>query len=170
MSTWNGTSFLPEAEPSHFLYSDASGAWGCGACCGNTLFQLQWRESWSQVHIAAKELVPIVVAVALWGQRWKGVMFALNKGSARDPQLMHLLRALFFFCAVHRISLTARHIAGAMNEAADALSRDNLSLFFSILPQALPQHPQFHRNYWSLCSTAACSGPHQVGPSCLLLS
>ena len=25
VSTWNGTSFLPEAEPSHFLYSDASG-------------------------------------------------------------------------------------------------------------------------------------------------
>ena len=150
VSSWNGTSILPEVEPSHFLYSDASGTWGCGAFWGSFWFQIQWIESWRNVHIAAKELAPIVVAVALWGHLWRGrriccycdnvaVVFALNKGSARDPQLMCLLRALFFFSAVQGISLSARHIAGVLNESADALSRGNISMFFSINPQARPQ-------------------------------
>ena len=150
VSSWNGTSILPEVEPSHAVYSDASGRWGCGAFWGSSWFQLQWMESWSNVHIAAKELAPIVVAVAVWGHLWKGhriccycdniaVVFALNKGSARDPHLMRLLRTLFFFSAVHDITLSARHIAGVLNDSADALSRDNLSLFFSINPQARPQ-------------------------------
>ena len=147
---WNGVSFLPEAEPSHFIYSDASGIWGCGAFHGNTWFQIQWRESWTQAHIAVKELVPIVVAIALWGHSLVGrhiccycdniaVVFTLNKGSAKDPQLMGLLRALIFFCAVWGISLSAQHIARILNESADALSRNNLSLFFSFNPQAQPQ-------------------------------
>ena len=64
---WNGLSLLPEAEPSHFIYSDASGKWGCGAFHGNKWFQIHWRESWTQAHITVKELVPTVVAIALWG-------------------------------------------------------------------------------------------------------
>ncbi len=150
ISSWNGVSILPEADPSQFLYSDASGTWGCGALCGQSWFQVQWRESWAGVHIAAKELVPIVIATAIWGHLWRGrriccycdnmaVVYALNKGSARDPQLMRLLRSLCFFSAAHSISISARHIAGILNDSADALSRNNLSLFFSINPQALPQ-------------------------------
>ena len=30
-------------------------------------FQLQWPQSWEVLHIAAKELVPVVMAVAVWG-------------------------------------------------------------------------------------------------------
>ena len=50
--------------------------WGCGAF--NSLvkaawFQLQWPESWSSVHIKAKELVPIIIAVAVWGRQWRGM-------------------------------------------------------------------------------------------------
>ena len=51
---------------------------------------------------------------------------------------MRLLRALFFFCAVHDVSLCAQHIAGVSNNSADVLSRNNLSRFFSVNPQALP--------------------------------
>ena len=149
VQAWNGTSMIPAAEPSQFVYSDASGTCGCGARWGDAWFQIPWRENWSRIHIAAKELVPIVVAVAIWGPHWKGrrvccycdniaVVFALNKGSARDPQLMRLLRALFFFCAVHELALSARHIMGILNDSADALSRNNLPRFFSINPQALP--------------------------------
>ena len=35
-------------------------------------FQLQWPENWSTVAIAPKELVPIVMAVSLWGPYWAG--------------------------------------------------------------------------------------------------
>ena len=102
------------------------------------------------MHIAVKELVPIVVAVALWGHTCKGcrvccycvnvtVVFALNKGSARGPQLMHLLCVLFFFCAIPNIPLTAWHIAGALNDVARAISHNNLALLLSTNPQVAPQ-------------------------------
>ena len=148
--SWNGTSMMPPEHISYTVYTDASGSWGCGALSGDRWLQIQWRDSWANTHIAAKELTPIVVAAAVWGCCWRGsriccycdniaVVFALNKGSARDPQLMRLLRALFFFRATHDFSLSARHIAGICNEAADALSRNNISRFMSLQPLAQAQ-------------------------------
>ena len=145
--SWNGTSIIPPREPTHSVYSDASGAWGCGAFSDRNWFQLPWSESWAPIHIAAKEMVPIVIAAALWGHQWTGsrvrcycdnmaVVCSLNRGSARDPQLMRLLRTLFFFCAAYDCSVSAQHVAGIHNEAADALSRNNLSRFMSFHPPA----------------------------------
>ena len=151
---WNGRSILPAPQVVHTLWSDASGSWGCGAL-SHTLdwFQLQWPDSWKQHHIAAKEMVPIVVAVAVWGQEWSSttvlafsdnmaVVSAITAGRARDPLLMHLLRCLHFFCAHYGIVLRARHIAGVQNTAADALSRDKREVFLSCAPQAplTPSH------------------------------
>ena len=67
------------------------------------------------------------------------VVCCINKGSSRDPALSRLLRLLGLFCAVLGISLSARHIPGATNQSADALSRGNLPLFFSQTPQASPE-------------------------------
>ena len=71
---WNGRSFFPPAVPSFHLYSDASGSFGCGAYSPDLLtwFQLSWPQSWSAASISAKELVPIVVAAAIWGPHWSG--------------------------------------------------------------------------------------------------
>ena len=70
---WNGSSFFPLLTPSIHIYSDASGSFGCGAF-GPTMesFQLQWPTHWSLIDMAIKELVPIVVAAALWGSSWEG--------------------------------------------------------------------------------------------------
>ena len=148
---WNGRSILPPRQVSHTCWSDASGSWGCGAL-NHTLhwFQLQWPESWQKYHIAAKEMVPVVIAVAVWGPTWSSakvlaffdnmaVVSALSAGSAWDPLLMHLLRCLHF-CAHFRTQLQARHIAGVLNTATDALSRDKQNVFFSCFPQA-PHKP-----------------------------
>ena len=53
---------------------------------------------------------------------------ASNKESARDLQLMCLLRTLLFFSAVHDFTISARHIAGSQSVSADALSRNNIPL------------------------------------------
>ena len=98
-------------------------------------------------YIAAKDMVPIVIAAALWGHQWTGsrvrcycdnmaVVCSLNRGSSRDPQLMRLLHTLFFFCAAYDFSVSAQHVAGIHNEAAEALSRNNLSRFMSFHPPA----------------------------------
>ena len=149
VSEWNGVSLMlpPIAETT--ISSDASGSWGCGAVCDGRWFQLSWPMAWRGTPISPKELVPIVVALALWGPLWRGkqvqclcdniaVVYAVNRGSARDPKLMRLLRILAFLCAVHSIGITAKHIAGVKYTAADALSRNNLPVFFASTPQATP--------------------------------
>lgn len=148
LPTWNGRSIFPPKQASHSFWSDASGSWGCGAF-SHTLdwFQVQWPESWQHCHIAAKEMIPVVIAVAIWGPTWScstimacsdnmAVVCALVAGTARDPLLMHLLRCMHFFGAHFRIKVQAQHIAGVDNTAADALSRDRHNTFLSCFPQA----------------------------------
>ena len=144
---WNGTSFFPAAAPSVDVVSDASGSYGCGAfSLSHGWFQIVWPESWQSVSIAGKELAPIVVAAALWGHQWQrrrvrfrsdnmAVVTILNTCTARDPILMHLLRCLVFYAASFRFHFMSEHIPGELNIAADAISRNNLSLFTSLTPQ-----------------------------------
>ena len=147
---WNGTMFVQESgvQLAH-VYTDASGSIGCGGFVGSTYwFQLQWPASWSEVDISIKELVPIVIAAALWGPLWHrqcicfhsdnlGVVGLLARRSARDVLAHHLLRCLYFYSAYYQFDYQAEHVPGTMNTAADALSRGNLSLFYSLVPQAV---------------------------------
>ncbi len=49
---------------------------------------------------------------------------------------MHLMRCLSFFLARWNMSFVCEHIPGVDNGAADALSRDSLSMFQSLIPEA----------------------------------
>ena len=71
---WNGIGILEEYHMGPNVVSDASGSWGWRAYIGNSLqwFQLQWPPAWEATNIAVKELVPIVIAAALWGELWRG--------------------------------------------------------------------------------------------------
>ena len=152
LEIWNGRSLLPPAYPSVSVTSDVSGSWGCGAWSSDhQWFQVQWPASWDSAHIAAKEMVPVVIAVAVWGKQWPSravlvksdnmaVVASLNSGACKDQSLMHLLRCLHFFSAHYQLKVVAAHVPGKDNEAADALSRNNLSLFSSVVPQRQP-HP-----------------------------
>ena len=108
---WNGSSFLLlalQALPDRIVYSDASGSWGYGACTGPLWFQDQWPASWSSANITAKELLPIVLAAAVWGPGWRGlavefqcdnqaVVSMVNSGRCHEPRVAHLLRGLALF-------------------------------------------------------------------------
>ena len=146
---WNGSAIIPPSLPTLFVTSDASGGWGCAAIFQRQWFQLQWPNHRANSSIAVKELAPIVIALGIWGRQWAGhkvcalcdnisVVCAINKKVARDPALSRLLRPLCLLCALLDICLVARHLPGAQNASADALSRNKLDLFFSINPQASP--------------------------------
>lgn len=47
---------------------------------------------------------------------------------------MRLLRILALLCAVHSISLRAKHLPGVNNTTADALSRNNFAYIFCFQP------------------------------------
>ena len=115
------------------------------------MFQLAWPVSWDIIDISVKELVPVVVAAALWGEKWRqrhvcihsdnmAVVSVIKSGTTSSQQSMHLLRCLFFYCAFYRFSVSCVHVPGALNTVADALSRDNFDVVHSFLPQASLEH------------------------------
>ena len=141
-----------DQAPGGAVTSDASGSWGCGAYSGSLWFQLQWNDNLLNKSIAVKEMVPIIIAAAIWGRSWKGkliichcdnqsVVAVINSRYSRDDELMHLLRNLFFFEAIFEFHMQARHIPEVHNRLADVLLRDKLSSF---LPKAfaMEQSPQ----------------------------
>ena len=55
-----------------------------------------------------------------------------------------VIRCMFFLCVYWGFDLRAEHIPGDKNVAVDAVSRNNLFLFFQVLPGAATHRPQFH--------------------------
>ena len=135
-SEGNGVSFLP--PPAHLpLQQMASDLWGCGTWYNCHWFQLRWDGRSEGLPIMVKELLPIVLACAVWGQRWthtcvrclcdnQAVVACLRSRTTRDKHCMHMLRTLAFVEARHAFSLRPEYINTKDNHLADDLSRDNL--------------------------------------------
>ena len=124
MESWNGITLLSENESQTEMWTDASGSYGCGAISPHLRrwIQLQWPpynragfNSRSQ-SILWKELVPIVLACAVWAKHWQGLsvmvhcdnmgtVAVVNSGYSREQPIMHLLRCLFFIRATYQFSL-----------------------------------------------------------------
>ena len=145
---WKGNITKPTAAANYFVgVLNASGTWGCRAVWGPFWFQLEWADLLQGAHISIKELAPIVIVTAVWGHHWKGkpvrvlsdnsaAVAAINNQSSRVKETAHLLRCLAFIAGRLQIHLSASHLPGVNNSIADAFSRNNLSLFFVLHPQA----------------------------------
>ena len=164
VTSWNGISFfqaaLGDPTPQVTIQTDASGTWGCGAFFEGKWRQWQWPEEWLPIPIMAKEMVPIVLSCAVWGRQLAhktvlfqcdntGVVAAVKKGTAKEELVMHLLCS-WFFVAHFDISVSIEHIAGAVNQTANQLSRYNMQTSFipihrSVSSQPLSQ-PSFSRS------------------------
>ena len=151
---WNGVSLLAalgELEPTVVLTSDASGSWGCGAFWNTRWLQLAWSDTACppKTNIATRELIPIVMAAAMWGRFWEGqvvccrcdneaVVAVLTSRTSRDPDLMHLLRCLALFEAKLSFRVVASHIPGVENVIADLLSRGHSPPFTQVADSMVP--------------------------------
>ena len=146
---WNGAALIIDPNLHHpiVVTSDASGLWGCGAWCGHKWFQLQWDQQSIGRQIAVKELLPVIIAAAIWGHELAGkrvvsncdnqaVVAVLNSRYSREKDLMQLLRCLFFLEAHFQFQLSAYHLPGILNDCADDLSRNHLSSFQAKMPMA----------------------------------
>ena len=151
---WNGRSFflLPDWTPSPHLqlFTDSSGTIGFGAYCQGEWFNGRWSTAQLERSIQWKELYPIVLAAAVWGEQWRtlrirllcdnqAIVHCLVSGSSRCPHVMSLLRTLFLLAARYNFTVSAQHIAGTHNVIADSLSRFRMQVFWSHAPQASPQ-------------------------------
>ena len=59
---WDLQKYFPDVA----VYSDVSGFWGCGALWLLNWLNLPWSAHVQDCSIAVKELVPIVIATALY--------------------------------------------------------------------------------------------------------
>ena len=140
-------------ENSHRIYTDASGTgWGC-------CFEGQWMWGvWSaevqaafaarRISISDLELLCLNFAVETWGPELAGRRLMLRcdntasvanvtSQSSSQPMRAALLRRLYVVAAKYGIQLRSSYINTKRNEHADALSRGDLTRFFS-LPQLYP--------------------------------
>ena len=144
---WNGVSFLstPSSLPEYTVASDASGQWGCGAWFTNLWFQLPWDKATAAYPITVKELLPILIAGAVWGHTWSGhrvlclcdkqaVIACLKSRTSRHRGLMHLLHNLVYIDTHFSFSLCPQYIDTHANHLADNLSRNHMFSFLSKVP------------------------------------
>ena len=175
---WNGVSLLSSLSrqtPMATVYSDALGTWGCGAIYQECWFQLQWDSGSEKYHISIKELLPIVIMMAVWGHHFRGktihvrsdniaAVAAINNQTSPVKEISHLLQCLAFITVRLNLRIVASHILGHLNEVADVLSRNNMSTFLSLVPQAdkapspipetlvrllIPQLPDWTAQHWT---------------------
>jgi len=159
MEQWNGVSMFQYPPASSVeIWTDASGSFGCGALCPalSRWIQLPWRGTEACrvmdgcCSITWMELLPVVLACAVWGPALKGrsitvycdntgAVALVKSGYSRVPQIMHLLRCLFFVKACYQFCLHAAHVEGVDNTWADAISRNNIGYLHSQVFQATYQ-------------------------------
>ena len=165
IENWNGIGMMASVargwKPAIEFYSDASGSWGCGATWQDRWIQAKWDGQWPGVHITSKELLPVILAVAIWGPWWRGeqvlvhcdnmaVVNIISANTSKDSLVMHLLRGLHFVCAYYNISLQACHIPGTENSTADAISRNLLQVFFERIPRARATPSPIPSQLWDI--------------------
>ena len=147
---WNGISAI-HREVDTELYTDSSDT---GIGC---IYMGQWFKdlfTGASYHLRSKsiawrELFAIIKAVATWCRFLankkvllycdnESVTYIVNSGTSRDPEIMKLMRTLFFICASHNIEFKCQHIPGKLNIGSDHLSRDRIDHFFRHYPSANP--------------------------------
>jgi len=141
---FNGKSMLLEdrwvSAPHLNLATDSAGSLGFAAIFSSHYLFGTWPPHWSEVDITDKELLPIVLALEIWGHSMANkcivlhcdniaVVHIINKQSAKNSSTMVLVRRLVVACMTHNILCRARHISGATNTLADALSRLQVDRF-----------------------------------------
>ena len=112
-----------------FLSPDASVSWVCGAVWKSQCLQGSWDSTWEHVNTTVKELVPIVIAAAVWWHQRSGRHVlcycdniagfqAVQKGSVKEPIFMHLLRCLTIFTSFFHFFKVFQNLPGnVMNPA-----------------------------------------------------
>ena len=125
--SWNGRSLLkwysqtihPDAE----IVTDAFGSWGYGAFWDRDGY-IGNVPRVNAPEYNGKELAPIVMACAVWGPRLSknivlfhcdnsNVVVSINKSSAKQEVVMHLLCSMWCFFTAHcDMHLSAAHIVG----------------------------------------------------------
>ena len=162
LPTWNGISIMYDHDwvtnVDLDLYTDASDKAVAGYFNGAWYVELVTDTNHS---INWRELYAVVLAAATWSKQWAGkrVLFhcdnqaichVLCSQTSRSPELMQLVRALFYIAASTPFEFSATYVNTKKNCVADALSRLDFARFWNLVPGAdvCMTHPCVLDSHW----------------------
>ncbi len=64
------------------------------------------------------------------------IIDTVSNGKLKDPQIMTLIRALYYYTSIHGMRYKAIHLSSQDNSSADALTRQDMHRFFQLNPKA----------------------------------
>lgn len=152
MESHNGIYAIPKPwciENTHIVFSDASDI-AAGFVCYNSwsMFLFEGKYLWMRKKsIAWRELFAVVLLICTFGPRLQSsyvTMFVdnmsmvqcINSGKSKDPSIMGLIRALYYYTSLYHINYKAIHLFSADNAVADAISRLQFDRFRFLHPSA----------------------------------
>ena len=135
VQAFNGCTPIAETREFTHICIDAC-VEGAGGYHGDDWYHLQWRdwEGTHPFHINYKEVLALLPAVELWGHSWKDKLVLvysdnqaavgiINRGTAKDPWVMDILRHIFWRSCLYNFRIKALYYPGRQNVIADAASR-----------------------------------------------
>ena len=126
---------------------------------------LQWPYKWNNTEILKDitylELIPIALAVFLWGNIMKNkkvlffsdneaVVCILNNKTSKSERVMSLPRRIVYWTLVSNILLKSKHLPSVDNSIADSLSRGQVKRFRQLAPMAEEFPTAIPIEFWNL--------------------
>ena len=152
MRSYNGISWFAreiDVKTAIFLFSDASNVALAGICNKSwTIVPYTGEYIWLQnKSIQYRELYAAVLTVATFSNQLRNcqalmhidneaMQKAIKAKSSKIPEIMGLIRALYYYTTIHNIQYDTIHIRTHLNRDSDNLSRLRLTQFFLENPQA----------------------------------
>ncbi len=65
-----------------------------------------------------------------------GMVQCINSGRSKDPSIMGLIRALYYYTSIYHVNYNSVHLYSVDNDSADALSRLQFGWFQALNPLA----------------------------------
>ena len=108
---------------------------GAGAIAGNEVYKVSFPvKVTNNAHITHLELWAIIIAIKVWGPRFRGLILRIrtdneavaqiiNTGRSYDLRLQQLLRELVWWMSTYDCRVRGVHLPGRLNKIPDLLSR-----------------------------------------------
>lgn len=157
LNKFNGISYMLDvywqSNLSLKLFTDSAGGstLGCGIYFDGKWTFLRWPVSWRHSEILRDitflELIPITLAIYLWGETWKGkqilfycdnnaVVSIINTSNSRSSRCMALVRYIVYWSLLGNFHFKAKFLPGSTNTYADLISRAKFQAFKKVCPSA----------------------------------
>lgn len=150
----NGVGLFPTpfpVEDAVVVSTDASNA-AASAVCGSSwsVVPFEGSNSWMKAKsIAWREMFALVLCIATFAEVLAGksvityidnmcIVQCVESGRSREPDIMALIRALYYYTSIHCIRYRPVHLFSADNSLADAISRLDFVRFGQLNPYADP--------------------------------